>query len=81
MIHAPPTHFLPGVEVHACQLAEVGLGNVDVEGLALVNIGPSVSCHVNESTLGELPHSLVQSLQLLRNAINFLHGISVAIAR
>ncbi len=58
--------------MHAGQLAEVRLSNVDVEGLALVNVGSSVRCHVNQCALGNLPYSLVKLLQVLRDALNFL---------
>ena len=65
-------YLLPGIEVHAGQLAKVGLGDVDVKGLALVNEGTSVCHHVYECPLGELPHCLIQTLHLLRNAFNSL---------
>ena len=58
--------------MHAGQLAKVGLCNVDIKRLALVNEGSSVCHHVDQSTLGDLPHRLVQLLQVLRNALDFL---------
>lgn len=45
------THLLPAVEVHAGQLAIVRLCYVDVQGLALVNVGPTVGGHLDYSFL------------------------------
>ena len=66
------SHLLPGVEVHACQFAKVGLGDVYVEGLALVDECPTVGRHVDQGTLRELPNSLVQLLQIIRDLLNVL---------
>lgn len=53
--------------MHAGEFAVVGLGDVDVEGLALVDEGSSVRCHLQDGFLGDLPHRLVELLQVLRN--------------
>lgn len=65
-------HLLPGVEVHAGQFAKVRLSNVYVEGLALVDKCPTVCCHVDQCTLGDLPNCLVQLLQVIRNFLDVL---------
>ena len=59
------TNLLPGVEVQRSELAEVGVGHEDVEGLALVDVGAAVGRHVDEVALLDLPHRLVQRLELL----------------
>lgn len=66
------THLLPAVEVHAGELAVVGLSDVDVERLALVYEGPAVSSHLQNSLLGDLPHSLIQLLQVIWDLSNAL---------
>ena len=55
----------PGVEVHARQLAVAWLRDVNVEGLALVDVRPAVSGHLQDSLLGDLPHTFVESLQIV----------------
>ena len=59
------TNLLPGVEVQRGELAEVGVGHEDVEGLALVDVRAAVGRHVDEVALLDLPHRLVQRLELL----------------
>lgn len=66
------THLLPAVEVHASELSVVGLSDVDVERLALVYEGPAVSSHLQNSLLGDLPHSLIQLLQVIGDLCNTL---------
>lgn len=56
---------LPAIEVHAGQFAIVGFSYVDVEGLALVNIGSSICSHLYDSLLRDLPHRLIQLLQVI----------------
>lgn len=56
--------------MHAGELAKVGFSDVDVEGLALVDVSTSVGHHVNEGALGDLPHCPVQLLQLIRDPFN-----------
>lgn len=60
-----PTYQLPPVEVHAGQFAIVWLGNVDVEGLTLVNEGAAVCCHLEDGLLGDFPHCFVQLFQII----------------
>lgn len=43
-----------------------------VEGLALVDVGSPVSSHVDEGSLWDLPHCLVQLLQVVWDLINVL---------
>ena len=63
--------------MHRGQLAEVRFSYVDVEGLALVDVSSPVCCHVYQCFLREFPHSLVQPLQVIRNALNSLHKIKI----
>jgi len=58
---------LPGVEVKAGELPEVNVRHVDVERLALVDEGAPVGGHVHQHTLLDLPHRLVQRLQVVRD--------------
>lgn len=44
-------YLFPAIEVHACQFVVVRLSKENIEGLALVNKGSSVSCHIYESLL------------------------------
>lgn len=64
---APPAYLLPPVEVHAGEFAVVGLCDVDVERLALIDESSSVCCHLEDSFLGDLPHCLIELLQVVRN--------------
>lgn len=67
---------LPGIEVEGCELAKVGVRHVHIEGLALINEGSTVSCHVHQDTLLDLPHSLIQRLQIVWN-VKILRHISL----
>lgn len=64
---APLRYLLPPIEMHAGQLAVVGFCNVNVERLALINESSSVCCHLEDSFLGDLPHRLIELLQVIRN--------------
>ena len=44
-------YLFPAIEVHACQFVVVRLSKENIEGLALVNKGSSVSSHIYESLL------------------------------
>jgi hypothetical protein len=55
----------PSSEVQGCELPEVGVGNVNVEGLTLVNEGASVSSHLYQVSLLNLPHCLVDASQVI----------------
>lgn len=59
--------LLPRVEVQRRELAEVGVAHVHIERLALVDVGAAVRRHVNQHALLDLPNSLVQLLQVLRD--------------
>ena len=72
VVHARLEALLPGVEMHAAHLAEVRLGDEDVERLRLVDERTAGSGHVDESLLGDFPDRLVEILQLGRNLINLL---------
>ncbi len=58
--------------MHAGQLGKVGLCNVHVERLALVNVCSPVGSHVDQRALRNLPHGLVELLQVTRNLVNIL---------
>ena len=66
------SYFLPGVEVHACEFRVVRFSNVHIQALTLVDVHRSVGCHVYNNLLRNLPHCLVQLLQVVRNSINML---------
>jgi len=67
---SPPAaarYLLPPVEVHAGEFAVVGFCDVDVERLALIDESSSVGCHLQDGFLGDLPHCLVELLQVIGN--------------
>ena len=68
------TYQLPAIEVHAAQFAVVWLGNVNVEGLTLVDVGATICCHLQDSLLGDLPDGFVQLLQVVGDPFNVLRG-------
>ena len=74
---APP--HLPGVEVQRGELPEVDVAHVDVEGLALVNEGAAVGGHVHQAALLDLPHRLIQRLQVRRD-LQVLRGTRQGLA-
>lgn len=64
---------LPGIEVGSCQLAVGWLCHVDVQTLRLANIRCSSSGQVDECFLRDLPHSLVEQLEVIRKFLDGLH--------
>lgn len=66
------TYQLPAIEVHAGQFAIVWLSNMDVQGLALINVGTAICCHLEDGLLGDFPHSFIQLLQIIRDLLNIL---------
>lgn len=58
--------------MHAGQFAIVWLSNVDIQRLALVNVGATICCHLEDGLLGDFPHSLIQLLQIIRDLLNTL---------
>jgi hypothetical protein len=73
VVHAGFEAALPAVEVHAGELAEVGVLHVQVQALALADVGTPVGGHVDDGALRNLPHRLVQVLDVLRHAGDALH--------
>ncbi|GIX65122.1 signal peptide containing protein [Babesia caballi] len=69
--------LLPPVEMHAGELAERRLLEVDVERLRLVDEDATVRRHVDDVLLLDLPDGLVEVLDVLRNALNVLEGTVV----
>ena len=66
------TYQLPGVEVHASQFAVVRLGDVYIQRLALIDVRAAVGGHLENGLLGDLPHGLVEGLQVVRNDVDVL---------
>ena len=60
--------------MHGRHLAERRLGQVDVERLALVDVGAAVSRHVDEIFLWYLPHCAVEALEVVGYRVDILHG-------
>lgn len=58
--------------MHACQFGKVWLSNVDIERLALVDVCAPVCSHVDQCALRNLPHCLVQFLEVGGDLINVL---------
>lgn len=59
--------------MHGGEDGEGRLGNEHVEALALVDESTTVSSHINESSLLDLPNGLVNVLQLLWDFIHVLN--------
>ena len=66
------TYLFPAIEVHAGQFAVVRLCDVDVQGLALVDVGTAIGGHLEYRLLGDFPHSLIQLLQIIWNSFDVL---------
>lgn len=66
------THLFPAIEVHTGQFAIVRLCDVNVQGLALVDIGATVGSHLEYGLLGDFPHGFIELLQVVWNLINVL---------
>ena len=77
VVHPSLEPLGPGIEMEGCEFSKVRLVHVYVEALALVNECSSISSHVHNSPLLDLPHSPVNGLQVIRNAINLLDGTIV----
>ena len=58
--------------MHAGQFAVVWLCDVDVERLTLVNVGAAVSGQLQDDLLRDLPHRLIQGLQVIRDPVYVL---------
>mmetsp|Transcript_5523 Transcript_5523/g.7783 ORF Transcript_5523/g.7783 Transcript_5523/m.7783 type:complete len:590 (-) Transcript_5523:355-2124(-) len=77
VVHAGLEALLPGVEVHRGESGSGGLGHVDVERLRLADEGPAVRRLVDDGLLLDLPHRLVQLLDVLRDHSHLLHAAAV----
>lgn len=66
------TYQLPAIEMHATKFSIVWLSNVNVKRLALVNVCATICCHLEDSLLGDFPHSFIQLLQIIWDIINVL---------
>mmetsp|Transcript_72697 Transcript_72697/g.210465 ORF Transcript_72697/g.210465 Transcript_72697/m.210465 type:complete len:386 (+) Transcript_72697:277-1434(+) len=64
VVHAGLQAELPAVEVHGGQLRRGGVHHVDVQGLRLVDVDAAICRHVDDHPLLDLPHSLVELLQV-----------------
>ena len=51
----------------------VRFGKVDVERLTLVDVRTTISGHLDDDALRDLPDRLVQSLYVIGDAVNVLH--------
>ena len=60
--------------MHGCDLAHGRLLHVNVQRLRLVNEGTTVSSHLDDGALRDLPDSLVENLDLVRNVRDALDG-------
>ena len=78
VVHSSLEALQPSVEVHRGQLGVGSLAHVNVEGLRLIDELASVSCHVDNVALWDLPDSLVQFLNLVRDAGDALNRSAVA---
>mmetsp|Transcript_18028 Transcript_18028/g.43391 ORF Transcript_18028/g.43391 Transcript_18028/m.43391 type:complete len:321 (+) Transcript_18028:185-1147(+) len=74
VVHAGLEALPPSVEVHRGELPVGGVAHVDVQTLRLVYEGAPVCRHVDDGALGDLPHRLVQRLQLVGYLFYLLDG-------
>ena len=51
VVHSGLQSLLPGVEMHGRQLAEIRLGNVNVEGHRLIDVSATIRRHVDHFLL------------------------------
>ena len=58
--------------MRAVQLLLVRLSKVNIQRLALVDVRSSVSRHLDDHLLRDLPDRLVQTLYVVRNTVNVL---------
>ncbi len=77
VVHTRLQPLPPTIEVHARQLAECGRLKVDVQALALANEGTTISGEINDFLLANLPHRLVDGLDVIGNVRNVLDGAIV----
>jgi len=66
------SHLLPGIEMHARDLAIIWFGHVNIERLALIYEGGSIGSHVDYLFLRDLPHGFVKILNILRDILTSL---------
>lgn len=74
IVHASLETELPTGEVHGGDLAHRRILHVNVEGLRLIDEGTTVSSHLDDGTLRELPDGLVERLDVIRDVGNLLDG-------
>lgn len=75
VVHARLEPELPRVEVHGRELAVVGVGNVDVERLGLVDERATVGGHLEDHLLGDLPYGAVELLEVVWDVGDLLQRI------
>src|SRR5690606_10512219 len=73
IIHSCLQAFFPCIEVHRSELAEIWFLNMDVQALALADISSPIGCHIQYCLLRDLPNSLVQVLDVLRDFRDILN--------
>jgi len=77
VVHSRFQAFLPSIEVHAGELTKRRGLEVDVETLTLADEWPAISGQVDHFLLTDLPNSLVDRFDIVRNARNVLNGAVV----
>lgn len=60
--------------MHGGTLSIGGVRQVQIQRLTLINERSAVRCHLEDGLLRDLPHRLVEVLDVLRNAGNALNG-------
>mmetsp|Transcript_5149 Transcript_5149/g.9357 ORF Transcript_5149/g.9357 Transcript_5149/m.9357 type:complete len:221 (+) Transcript_5149:217-879(+) len=74
VVHPRLEPLSPAVEVEGGELGKGGLHHVHVERLALINEGATLGRHVHQAPLPNLPHRLVDRLQLWGEGVQVLHA-------
>lgn len=71
------SYQLPGKEVHGGEFSIVRLSNVHIERLALINVGSTISSHLENALLRNFPNGPIQVLEILRKTVDILQIIQI----
>jgi hypothetical protein len=78
VVHSSLETLLPPVKVHGSQLSHGWVGQVNVQGLRLVDKGTTIGSEVDDSLLTDLPDGLVDRLELGRDTRDILDRSTVS---
>ncbi len=73
VVHTRLESLLPGIKVHRGEFLGGGFGNVNIQTLALANVGGAIGGKIQNDSLRNLPDGLVDISELLGNFFNLLN--------